>query len=381
MDSAAQIALAEQIFKHLDAGTTSMSEDLTRIPVQTYCCPDRLRRERSILFRRYPLVAGLSCQLPEPGDYLTTDYLGPPFLLVRGEDRRVRAFLNVCRHRGARVARDCGHIQRVFSCPYHGWSYGLDGALAHVPHEAAFDGVDRAARGLKAVEVEERHGMIWVLPAGAADLDVDAHLGGLGLELESYRLDEYHLYESRVIEPRLNWKIAIDGFLEPYHFGVLHRQTVGPLLVHDLGVFQPFGPNLRQVYPRPTIEEARAQPLSDLRLIEHTTIVYVLFPNTLLVMQQDHVELWRVYPAEGRVDRCVMTVDVLIPEPAATDEARGHWDRNVDLLMRTVLEEDLPAGVSIQAGLDSGAQDDLLVGRNEPAVAHFENAVTAAIAD
>ncbi|NKC13681.1 MAG: Rieske 2Fe-2S domain-containing protein [Gammaproteobacteria bacterium] len=373
-----QVALIRSLHEHIDRSETCLSEDVTRIPVQTYTSASRLAAERDVLFGAYPLVMALSHELPEPGTFITHDRAGVPVLVARGADGAARAFLNVCRHRGAKVATQAsGCVRKLFSCPYHGWSYGLDGALIHIPNEAAFTGVDKACHGLKALPTVERHGMVWVSLNADAKPYVAGFLGDLDSELAAYELPAYHLYETRIIEQPFNWKIAIDTFLEPYHFGLLHRNSIAPLFIHDMCLVDNFGPHIREVFPRKSVELLRDRPHSEWNLPEHSAIVYVLFPNTVWVMQIDHVELWRIYPDANDPARCSMTMDFLIPEPAASDEAREHWRKNMDLLMMTVLDEDFPTGATIQQGLASGAQTHLTFGRNEPALAYFENTVAA----
>jgi len=137
---------------------------------------------------------------------------------------------------------------------------------------------------------------------------------------------------------------------------------------------------LRETLPRRSIETLRQQPEAKWALVPHTALVYVLFPNTVLVMQADHVETWRVYPVDDKVDECVMYLDLLISEPADTDKAKLHWDRNMDLTIRTVDEEDFPVGEGIQPGFASLAQTALVIGRNEPALAHFQRSINEAVA-
>jgi hypothetical protein len=251
-----------------------------------------------------------------------------------------------------------------------------------IPDRKSFAGMDKDGRGLIELPAAERDGMIWVIPGPGQDttLDVDAFLGGLAPELANYGLAHYHHHETRILRRRLNWKIVIDTFLEPYHFGVLHADTVGPIFVPNLCLFEAFGPHLRETLPRRTIEGLRATPEAEWDLIPHSALVYVLFPNTVLVMQVDHVETWRVFPVADTVDECVMYLDFFIPEPAETESAKRHWDRNMELTIRTVDDEDFPIGEGIQAGFASKAQTEIVFGRNEPALAHFERSVNAALA-
>ncbi len=391
MHRSVQLDLMRKVFAHIETGTTDVADAVYRQPAASYSSGQRLARETDILFRRYPLLMGMSCQIPKPGDHFTDDNAGVPILVVRGSDGRVRAFLNVCRHRGARVAEGCGN-QRNFVCPYHGWTYGLDGHLRGIPDQRNFPGVDKQQHGLVSLPVAERHGMLWVLPSADpsrgdvhadADVDVDAqaHLGGLDLEFASYGLERYHHYETRAIRRKMNWKLVIDTFLEPYHLAVLHRNTVGPLFMGNLCLFEPFGPHLREVLPRRSIETQRGAPESEWDFIAHNTIVYVLFPNTIFVMQVDHAETWRVFPVDGKVDECVMSLDFYVPDPIDSDSARRHWQRNMDLTIRTVCEEDFPIGEGMQRGFMSGAQTHATYGRNEPALAYFERTIADVLAN
>jgi phenylpropionate dioxygenase-like ring-hydroxylating dioxygenase large terminal subunit len=379
MEHALQVKLAGELFEHMDAGTTCLADDIATNPIDRYTDARRLEREIQILFRHYPLMMGLSCRIPEPGDYFTDENCGLPLLVVRGYDGEVRAFLNVCRHRGAQVARGCGHLERRFVCPYHGWSYDDQGKLVGIPDGRNFEGVGTDNHGLVALPADERFGCIWVQPEPGTRFDIEKELAGLGPELASYGFRNYHYYATHVLQRRMNWKMLIDTFLEPYHFAVLHTETVAPIFLHNLCLFHPFGFNLRETLPRHSISEMRAQPQSQWDLVKHSAIVYVLFPNSVIVMQSDHAEVWRVFPVDGKVDQCVAYLEFYIPEAATSESAHEHWRRNIDLTLRTVEEEDFPTGESIQRSLLSGAQSHLTYGRNEPALQHWQKSVTAAL--
>src|SRR5262249_6742395 len=160
-----------KLLGYLDTKTTALADAVYRNPVADYTCPAQSARERDVFFRRGPFAVGLSCLLPKPGDYMTHDYSGVPMLLARDDGGVLRGFLNVCRHRGARVAEGCGNGRR-FSCPYHAWTYGLDGRLVARPDEPSFAEVARTSSGLREVPVREKHGMIWASPTPGADFDI-----------------------------------------------------------------------------------------------------------------------------------------------------------------------------------------------------------------
>ena len=374
-----QVALSKRLLAHIDAKTTDTVDAVAHNDVAAFTCPDRLKREWEHLFLGMPQYVGLSGQIRETGDFLTNDDLGVPILVTRDGQGKARAFLNVCKHRGARLADGCGKAGRSFSCPYHGWTYDTDGHLIGIPDRRNFTGVEQVLYGLTELPLTELHGMLWVAPRPEISADPTPDLAGLDEELANYRFGDYHHYETRVTQWKMNWKITIDTFLEPYHFAVLHKTTVGPLLFPNLCVVDTFGRNLREVFPRRGIVEMRERPEQDWDLVEQSAIVYILFPNVAVVAQIDHYEIWRIYPVEGKVDEVKVYLEFYIPEPPASDKAVEHWRRNMDLVMRTVETEDFPTGEGIQAGLLSGAQDSIVYGRNEPALHHFEKTAAEAV--
>jgi len=351
-----QLEQARKLLAYLDTQTTAMADAVYRNEVTDYTCPKQLARECELFFKGGPLHIGLSCLLPSAGDYMTHDYSGVPILLVRQDDGSLRAFLNVCRHRGARVAEGCGQGVRRLSCPYHAWSYATDGRLLARPDERSFAEVDKSERGLRDLAVVEKYGMIWLSPTPGAHFDLDARLAGLEGDLAAYRLDTYHLR-------------------------VLHAKTVDPILYSNLATFDGFGRNLRMIGARRTIDKLRQTPEAEWNLIPYAAVIYVLFPNTVFVAQGDHIESWHVFPDRNSTDDSVMYVSLYTPEKASADNARRHWDRNMDLLMATVEKEDFPLSEGIQRGFYSGAQDEVLFGRNEPSLQHFHKSVKAALSE
>lgn len=176
MNADAQASLVRELQRNLRDGTRTLAPSEFENPIDVYTNPERLERERDILFRRTPIVVGHGSQISAPGGFLATEVAGLPILVVRQRDGSVRAFANLCRHRGARVVEQgCGSADR-FRCPYHAWSYGLDGRLLAIPDHEAFVGVDRSSHGLVPLPAEERHGFLWVVASTDAGIDVAALL-------------------------------------------------------------------------------------------------------------------------------------------------------------------------------------------------------------
>lgn len=383
MQQPMRIDMVRRAFALLDSGDTTRVDDIYLSPVASYTCPDWVGQEQNILFRDYPLLVAFSCDLPTVGGFITNDDTGLPLLIVRDKDGAINAFLNTCKHRGSKLVEGCGRVQSGFICPYHAWNYGLDGTLKAIPDQVSFPGVAKADRALASLPVVEKYGMIWVCPTPGKTFDIDTQLGGLGNglveDLKAFQFENYHPYAQRRLHRKMNWKLMLDTFLEPYHFAPLHPTTVGPLLYHNLCLLDTYGQNLREAVIRKSIEKLRGQPEDSWDIVPHSALVYLLFPNAGLVMQRDHVELWRSFPIAGKANECIVQMDYYIPEPADTQSAKDHWERNMDLAVRTVLEEDIPGVEGIQVGLSSGAISHSTFGRNEPALIHFQREVAKAI--
>jgi phenylpropionate dioxygenase-like ring-hydroxylating dioxygenase large terminal subunit len=377
-----QVGLLKRLLHYVDTKTTCLADAPWRNDVAVYADREHFAREQQVLFRRHPLLMGFAADWPAPGAFRTDDYSGLPILIVRGRDGTLRAFLNVCRHRGAKVADGCGDA-KVFSCPYHAWTYDLAGRLMGIPDERCFPDVRAERRGLTALPLCEKHGLVWVIPTPAADgaaaFDIDPWLGGLEAELASFGFESWAFYDKRVIPEPMNWKLIVDTFHEAYHIGFLHRQSLAPILHGNVADFEAFGPNHRLTFPRKKLERLKAEPEESWDLMWNTTVIYSLFPNTILMLQGDHVELARVFPREGRVDRAVMELSLYVPHAPVTAEEREHWDKNMQLVLDVVTGEDFPAGRTIQAGITSGAQTHTVFGRNEPAMIHYHRSLQEAL--
>ncbi len=377
-----QIGLLKRLLHYVDTKTTAMAGAPWRNDVSIYCDPKHAAREQSMLFRQRPLLMGFASEWAKPGAFSTDDYAGVPILVARAPDGKLRAFLNVCRHRGAKVAQGSGKA-RVFSCPYHAWTYDLAGRVMGIPDERCFPGVRAERSSLTPLPLCEKHGLVWVIPSPAADgtteLDIDPWLGGLGPELATYGLGSWSFYDKRIIPEPMNWKLLVDTFHEGYHIGFLHKDTLIDILHGNVTDFEAFGPNHRLVMPRRKLERLKSEPEASWDLMWNTTLIYALFPNTLLILQGDHVQLARIFPTEGRADRAVMELAIYVPKTPATDEERSHWDKNMQLVLDVVTGEDFPAGRTIQAGVASGAQTHVVYGRNEPAMIHYHQSLRAAL--
>jgi phenylpropionate dioxygenase-like ring-hydroxylating dioxygenase large terminal subunit len=352
-------------------------------PASAYTSTEVFAAEQRILFGGMPLLAGLSCEVATPGSFLTTSAGSVPVVVVRQADGDVKAFVNACRHRGATLFQEhMGAGLRKITCPYHAWTYGLDGCLRSFPGaEAGFDDIDKSTHGLHELPVAEDHGLIFVrADAHAAPFTVDDALHGAQEELAPFGLEHYVHIDTRSHEWAMNWKLVMDTFTEPYHIPWLHKDSIAPYYHFDRWIFDAYGPHPRFIGTRKGVMDEFAKPdEDDWELLPHGTIQYLLVPNAVLVHQIDHVELWRLVPLA--VDRTVALTSIYAPGPPATEKARRYFVKNLDVLLGVTNAEDFPAQERIQRNLASGALPEVVYGKMEPALTHYHTAIHKLLAD
>jgi phenylpropionate dioxygenase-like ring-hydroxylating dioxygenase large terminal subunit len=376
MDADSQRTLIERVLALIERGSKDMDDAISSIAAASYVDPARLERETSALFRHLPLILGRSSEVPRPGDYVTHELTGAPILITRDPEGRAHAMLNVCRHRGTRVAAGaCGHTTR-FVCPYHAWTYGSDGALLRVTDGDGFPGVSAETHSLVPLPIAERHGFLWVVAAPDRPLSIADHLGALDHDFTALQLESHVRHEPRTFDKAINWKLAVDIFLEAYHVRYVHAKSIYPIFHDNLGLFDLVGPHQRNIFPKRTIVDLAETDPSAWRLRAHANVLYLIFPSSLMLVQPDHLSFFTVHPRG--TDACTIEHYTLLPEAATTEKAIEHYRRNIEIL-HAAIEEDFAMGESIQRGLRSGANDRLTFGRFEQSLTRFHGAVERAL--
>ena len=344
-----------------------------RIDLDHYLNPAQFEQETARLFRRGPLLVAYSAELPTPGSYKTHDYTGVPMLLVRGRDGVVRAFANICRHRGARLVggETCRGERKSLTCRYHGWNYGLDGQLRGVSDAHLFGAIEPDSHGLIALPCAEKHGMVFACATPGAPIDIDAHLGSaLSEELAGWQFETLQFVDSTTIDSRSNWKFQLDTFLESYHVESLHGSTIGPLSLSGYALQQPFGRHQRMTFAAKTLLSLRDQPPEAWQGHKHLSIVYHLFPNIVIVYGALWVQTFQIHPGAS-VDSQSTEFALFCRKPMLTDEQRAAGRAYFDLNMQFVPTEDYVMGREVTAGARTGLLPYHLFGATERALLHF----------
>lgn len=363
--------LGDRLLAHLLDGTTDLGEDTLEVPVSVYTDAERHRREQGAL-STLPAAVCFASEVGTPGSLLSVRLGELPLLVTRDTEGQLRGMLNVCRHRGSPLVPAGVHAGRLITCPFHAWTYGLDGRLRNVPESSTVGEVCPEARSLVAVGLEERHGLVWL--TGRPDqrpLTVRSWLGEqLDDELSELGLDSFVVHRAVDIELACNWKLIPDGFLETYHLRYLHRTTIAPYFESNVLAVDVFGDHQRSALPKTRLRrELTELPREQWDVLAHTTIAHVLFPTTVLQWQAGHLEAFLIRPDPTDPGRCTVRLGLLVPEDRAAEIDR--WDRNWERVVETIPAEDFSQSEAIQASFASGANVTLLLGRTEVGIQRF----------
>lgn len=374
------VALAKRMLAFYESGTTEQAASNYRVPAVNYIDQGRWQLEMDRIFRRVPLPLALSCEMAEANSYKSLDALGVPVLITRSADGVARAFLNVCRHRGAVVqAEGCGQARR-FTCPYHAWVYDQGGCLAGIYREESFGPVDKDTLGLAPLACEERAGIVFVTLTPGPAMDIDEWLGDYASELASLHLEAWHLYDRREL-PSPAWKVAFDGYLEGYHFASLHKDTIFKETMSNLMAVDSYGPHQRVVFAKHTLPELRDQPEEDWEPASYIGPVFTVFPCMAIAGGwRDLTMISQLFPGPTP-DRSRTVQTFISRHPVVTDEDREQARKATDFLFTVVRDEDYATGFGITRALTAGAAQEFVFGRNEPSLHHFHRWVDRLVAD
>jgi len=316
-------------------------------------------------------VAAHVCEIPNPGDFVKRQAAGWSIIVTRDAEGKARAFLNVCRHRGTLLVSEESGCKHRFTCPYHAWTYANSGELVSAPHlESGFPDLDKAQYSLKALQCDERFGFIWVVANPEVTVDFEQYFAPIADEAEALDLADMAIAREEKKIHKSNWKILVEGGLESYHFKVAHRKTIGPYFEDNLSSYQMLGDHMRSVLMRSSMHTLKELPPSQWRLRDHANIIYTFFPTTQLLVQQDHIVWINSRPVSATETE--LRLVTLAPTSRLEDET--YWEKNHRITSNT-LNEDFVIGESIQAGLATGANEQMTFGRFEGALPEFNRVV------
>ena len=218
------MALTDELVRALGDVSSDISVSST-LPPACYSGTDVLAAELSGLLRRSWLGVARADELKAPGDYRVLELAGTSTILVRDDEGRLRAYANVCRHRGTRLLDGAGNAAHI-RCPFHGWTYGLDGSLRGATRMGATRGFRHADMGLSEFRTAERGGFVFVTSTDETP-DIDDWLGSFDSLLAPWQLQDLVTIRRRELDVDCNWKLFLEVFNESYHLEYVHSATFG----------------------------------------------------------------------------------------------------------------------------------------------------------
>ncbi len=311
--------------------------------------------EQEKIFRRYPVPVTISALLPEPGMVVADDGYGAPLLISRAKDGEVRVFVNACQHKGSKLIEDCDvHKQGRLSCPYHAWTYNLDGKLIGVARADMFKDLDKSKRGLKQLPAREWGGVIYAQLDGS-EPDWSQLSEQVAADFASLSIPNAHVYGRKTFELKANWKVVLEPFLEGYHVQRLHAASIGNLFVDAPNIVDFFGPNVRQLSGRVGYEPSMLDKEPGGNIHKLITHAYTAFPNCVMVTSQYYTSLMLLKPRD--VGHTAVNYFMLTPGPAATPKAEEVFARSYELIINVFGGEDFRAAEISQVGLGAGVPE------------------------
>ena len=340
---------------------------LPEVPAGRYCDPAFHELEMEHVFRETWLCAGHASQLPKAGSFQLFEQLGQSIILSRGTDDVIRAFKNVCRHRGAALVTQESGVAKRFICPYHAWGFATDGTLKSVPEAHNFACLDKAEKGLFQVRCETWHNFIFInLDDDAAPLaDFMAPFGEL---IDDFPIDDMVVKDFITMEIDCNWKTAYDNFLEIYHVATVHARSLSPFietksftvtnLEHGHGRFITRKRGGESFFSSGHDEAA---PTDFTTRFKDHIFALPCFPNSFYALDPvgfNWQTFWPVGPGK------MIMVNMLMGWNRDDEEDRKFW-REMRENNISVLNEDIGLFTSIQRSYEQGDLDHILLGVQE----------------
>lgn len=340
-----------------------------RRPAEFFVGREQFELEQRKLFRRAPVVVTVSALLKEPNSVMAHDGYGLPLLVTRDRDGKARVFLNACKHKGSLLVEDCAvHSRARVTCPYHSWTYALDGRLIGVPREESFCNLNRSTHGLTELPSQEVGGLIWAILDHKAAADFSILGPELRAELDGLDIADSHCYGRRTFELNANWKLVMEPFMEAYHVRRLHANTVGPMFKDVSGVHgSPDGYHLRQFSGRGDFDPAQLESLDNVH--KQVTMTWQLMPSTVLIGSPYYFSVMVVIPQAP--DRTRVDYHMLTRLPPDNQKAEELYAKSYEMILNVFGNEDFRAAEICHKGLQSGALAETVYGGMEEAIPRY----------
>jgi len=366
------VNLAKRLLIHNLNGTTDQADEIMVKPVADYIDNEIISSEVNKIFYDHPVPIALSAELKENNSYKATKAIDTPLLITRGEDGVVRAFINICKHRGAPVCPEGSGKKSKFNCTYHGWMYNNTGNLVNIFKSDTFGDIDKSKIKLTELFCEERSGFIWACLNPDIKYDLNKWMNGFDAELDDIDLKNWHLFKSIKINGPM-WKICWDGYTDGYHHHMVHPETVGKNTIVNLIAHDTYGPHQRFAFGLKNIDELSDIEEKDWEPENHLRLIHSVFPNSSIsAIQNEHCLISIIFPSPDLQETVTTQYILCLKEPKTKEEIKKA-EEFAELSRAAIIDEDYPINFKIQESIHSKANTEFLFGKNEPIQQHYHN--------
>lgn len=349
--------------------------DNLSLPGWLYFDPEFFEAEKRAFLRAAPQVVCHESEIANPGEWRSIEYLGESVIVIRGDDRKVRAFANVCRHRGSRLVDGESGCAKVLTCPYHAWSYARDGRLVGVPHRHEYPDLQIEKLGLVPIALENWRGFQFVrLEEGIPS--VGEIMAPYESEIEPYRFEELRATQQVRLRPRaLNWKTIADNYSDHLHIPVGHP-----------GLTRLFGRSYRieakewvdkmegDLVEKPSANPSERLYQHHLPRVDHLPeshqrkwLYYKLFPNVAFDIYPDQVDFMQFLPVSA-TESVIREISYALPDDRREMKAVRYLNWRIN---RRVNAEDTELISRVQHGMASPAYVPGPLGQSEVCLRSF----------
>jgi phenylpropionate dioxygenase-like ring-hydroxylating dioxygenase large terminal subunit len=332
-------------------------QDDMSLPGWLYYDPEFFEAEKKVFLRAAPQIVCHESEIRDPGEWRSLEYLGESVIVIRGDDGEIRAFSNVCRHRGSRLVDGSAGCAKVLTCPYHAWSYSREGRLVGVPHRSEYPGLETDKLGLVPVALQKWRGFLFVMLEPGSP-SVAEMMAPYEHEIEPYRFEDLRVLGRVTVRLRqLNWKTLCDNYSDHLHipvghpgltrlFGKSYRIEAQPFvdkMEGDLVDKESANPSER-VYQRhlPKIDH-----LPDSH--QRKWLYYKLFPNVAFDIYPDQVDFMQFIPVSA-TETLLREISYALPDDRREMKAVRYLNWRIN---RRVNAEDTELITRVQQGMQS----------------------------
>ena len=334
----------------------SVSGRSTTLPPVAYRSSAFFELEVERIFTREWFCVGHVDDIPEKGDYRCVDFAGEPLVLVRDMNNGIHVMSRVCRHKWMQVVQGSGNTG-LFTCPYHSWTYNLDGSLRAAPYMQECEIFEKGKIHLPALQVETWEGFVWANFDPGCDESLNHKLASLSERTQRYNMAKLNLVHRNDTVHKCNWKIMLENFNDFYHHMGLHNKSLQPHYPTEMSAYEPFdgAATIFHALPAESTDNTLSggwDPISTLNEQERSEILNVgIYPNLCITYEPELVNILLLYPLDHQT--VGLSEYLLVPEETTRSPNFSEGVKRFNNANKEILDEDFIGCVRVQAGVNS----------------------------